>query len=236
MYSTDCFAGPSPRAKFPTITSRLTKGKVQPSLLFFRTSPATRSTSRFLSNPKILPPLTYEAVLCALQQLDDVEVYFADGECDPFAVELAGRLGAYVIGNDSDFVVLNSEGYKGFVPLDEMSWILPMTIPKAAELSEDLEWVSSKPKKQTVRNSFSGKSIVPPDDSSSALTLSYTYYTPAKLSSQLKIPISILPILGALILPMNRHRSRETITRYSLSVSSRCPAASRRSQRSCVPS
>ncbi|KAI0799969.1 hypothetical protein C8Q74DRAFT_1313806 [Fomes fomentarius] len=53
-------------------------------------------------------------------------VHFADEEGDPYAVALAGRLGAYVAGRDSDFVVLNAEGYKGYVPLDEMLWTLTL--------------------------------------------------------------------------------------------------------------
>jgi hypothetical protein len=44
--------------------------------------------------------------------VDEVDVKFAEGEADCYIVELAGKLGAYVMANDSDFVVLNSEGYK----------------------------------------------------------------------------------------------------------------------------
>lgn len=53
-------------------------------------------------------------------------VHFADEEGDPYAVALAGRLGTYVAGRDSDFVVLNADGYKGYVPLDEMLWTLTL--------------------------------------------------------------------------------------------------------------
>jgi hypothetical protein len=56
-----------------------------------------------------------------------VEIHFADEEGDPYAVELAGRLGGYVIGKDSDFVIFHSDGYKGYIPLDEMTWHRPFT-------------------------------------------------------------------------------------------------------------
>jgi hypothetical protein len=38
-------------------------------------------------------------------------VEIAEGEADAYIVTLAGKLGAYVIGNDSDFAVLHTEGY-----------------------------------------------------------------------------------------------------------------------------
>lgn len=43
---------------------------------------------------------------------DVVDVEFAEGEADPYMVALAGKLGAYVMANDSDFAVLHCEGYK----------------------------------------------------------------------------------------------------------------------------
>ena len=59
----------------------------------------------------ILPPLCYTTTLTALRALgDEVEIHFADEEGDPYMVELAARVGGYVLGQDSDFVVLNAEG------------------------------------------------------------------------------------------------------------------------------
>jgi hypothetical protein len=115
---------------------------VQHSTLFFRTSHATRMTPRFLNETRIIPPLVYAACTETLLQLSSqsharptsneessqlppnatIDVYFADREGDPFMVELAGRLGAYIASLDSDFVVLNVPGYRGYIPLDEMEW------------------------------------------------------------------------------------------------------------------
>ncbi|EEB97837.1 hypothetical protein MPER_02757, partial [Moniliophthora perniciosa FA553] len=88
------------------------------------TSSASRSTPRFLAESRIIPPLSYSATINTLlairESTDAVDLHFADEEGDAYAVELAGRLGAYVVGNDSDFVILNTEGYLGYAHLEEM--------------------------------------------------------------------------------------------------------------------
>jgi hypothetical protein len=113
--------GATPGLKFQTVVSRLTQSHVQPSLLFFRTSPASRSTPRFLHESRIIPPLLYSTCIHALgivlNKTDALEIHYADEEGDPYAVELAGRVGGFVVGNDSDFVVFNSDGYLGYVSL-----------------------------------------------------------------------------------------------------------------------
>jgi hypothetical protein len=102
--------GATPELKFQTIVSRLTQSHVQPSLLFFRTSPASRSTPRFLHESRIIPPLVYPTCIRALRTIletsDALEIHYADEEGDSYAVELAGRVGGFVVGNDSDFVIL----------------------------------------------------------------------------------------------------------------------------------
>src|SRR5260370_21502186 len=101
----------------------MTRSILQPSLLFFRTSNLSRATPRFLRENSILPPLCYATTLNALRSLNDaVEIYFADDEGDPFDVELAGRLKGYVTGRDSDYVILNSEGYAAYIPMDQIFW------------------------------------------------------------------------------------------------------------------
>lgn len=116
--------GAYPELKFETLISRAAEKFIQPSLLFFRTSVASRSTPRFLRESRIIPPLCYSVCIAALEKLsdtsDNLEVHYADEEGDPFAVELAGRIGGYVVGMDSDFVVLNSEDTKAIYPL--MRW------------------------------------------------------------------------------------------------------------------
>ncbi|OCH88004.1 PIN domain-like protein [Obba rivulosa] len=220
------FDGPYPSLKFPTLISRMTQTGIQGGLLFFRTSAAARSTPRFLHEMALLPPLVYDVCVRALQALISdpslrytgrLEIHFADEEGDPFAVALAGRLGAYVLGRDSDFVVLNTEGYKGYIPLEEVVWtgISGPTSPDASiysSLSKDVDGDEDedgfrrvrKPKarKRAEVDRRLGSGIIPPDstdDTLSDLTLTCEVYTPAALADHLELPASVLPLLGALV-------------------------------------
>lgn len=92
--------------------ARLQEPCVKPANLFFRTSQAARTTPRSLSENRIAPPLGYPALVSTLLAMEGVDVKFADGEADPCIITLAGELQAYAVGNDSDFIVLNSEGYR----------------------------------------------------------------------------------------------------------------------------
>src|ERR1700761_9692872 len=108
MWPTVIEPGPYHRSKFATSIIRAEQSTIQPSTLFFRTSRLSRATPRFLRENSILPPLYYAATLDALRSLDGtVQLYMADDEGDPFAVELAGRLRGYVTGRDSDYLILN---------------------------------------------------------------------------------------------------------------------------------
>lgn len=176
---------------------------IQPSLLFFRTSPLSRATPRFLRENSILPPLYYATTLDALRSLNDaVEIYFADDEGDPFAVELAGRLKGYVTGRDSDYVILNSEGYAGYVPMDQMFWSIESDGAGGGNQSEDdVGFVvarKNKPRGHANKASNSFQGIIPPD-ASGELSLSLVIYTSRGLASHLQISLSLLPLLAALI-------------------------------------
>jgi hypothetical protein len=151
----------------------------------------------------ILPPLYYAATLDALRSLNDaVEIYLADDEGDPFAVELAGRLKGYVTGRDSDFVVLNSEGYAGYIPMDQMFWSIESRGTEGESQSEDdagfVMARKNKARGHANKTSNSLQGIIPPD-TSGELSLSLVVYTPHGLASHLQISISLLPLLAALI-------------------------------------
>jgi len=180
---------------------------VHPAQLFFRTSPSSRSTGRFLNETRILPPLAYSACIYALgtlrSQLGGVglELHFADEEGDPYAVELAGRLGGYVLGNDSDFVILNSDGYRGYIPLDELVWVSAVAEDPTAVNDEDGEFQTvRKPKaKRKVPHNFRNLGGLLPPDNAEDLTLNFVSYRPQTLATHLNIPVSLLPLLGALV-------------------------------------
>ncbi|KAG2347530.1 PIN domain-like protein [Suillus weaverae] len=198
------FDGSAPELKIPTLISRLNHSSVERSLLFFRTSETSRSTPRFLHETRMIPPLAYHACLHALCEVassaDTLEVHFADEEGDPYAVELAGRLGAFVVGNDSDFVILNSGKYAGYIQLDDMLWAVPRSMD-AGSGDEDGEFRTvkkAKTKKKSVAQQGIRRGLIPPEHSTD-LTLSVSVYTPTALASHFKIPVTLLPLLGALV-------------------------------------
>ncbi|KAK7057509.1 XPG-I-2 domain-containing protein [Favolaschia claudopus] len=196
------FDGPCPSLKFPTQISRLTQSNISHSLIFFRTSTASRSSPRFLNESRILPPLSYSACLDALkaicQRTDAVSIHYADEEGDPYAVELAGRVGAFVVGTDSDFVILNAEGYRGYIPLDEMVWHVPAAEELPTFEDGDFQQVLKPKAKKKVANSAVSRGLIPPE-STSGLFLTFIAYRPTTLASHLNIPVTLLPLFGALV-------------------------------------
>lgn len=218
--------GPYPSLKIPTVIARTTQTNIQGGLLFFRTSAAARATPRFLHEVSMLPPLAYSVCVRTLSDFSSssqcdglLEVHFADEEGDPYAVALAGRLGAYVAGRDSDFVVLNAEGYRGYIPLDEMVWSAVSFSPAISRdgsvyssANGDMDEYTdeggfkivrkSKTRKRAAANHRVGRGLIPPNQSTGPdldLTLTVTVYTPASLATHLDLPVSLLPLLGALV-------------------------------------
>jgi hypothetical protein len=194
--------GPFPKPKFTTLTNRLVRSYIEPSLLFFRTSPTSRGTPRFLSEARIIPPLLYTACLHALHTISlttsVLEVHHADEEGDPYAVELAGRVDGYVAGLDSDYAILNVEGYLGYIPLDEMIWSdhLPDQEPIPDD-GDDFQVVKKPKGKKKIDPTF-WRGVTPPDVSR-GLTLSLVFYNPSSLASHLNLPVLLLPLLGSCV-------------------------------------
>ena len=258
VFGTDITLGPYPALKFPTLISRVTQTNIQSGLLFFRTSSIARSSPRFLHETAMLPPLAYAVCVNTLRRLASalsenqpdastkpLYLHFADEEGDPYAVALAGRLNAYVAGRDSDFIVLNAEGYLGYIPLDEMVWTLSTSLggglswdtegsiyssnvsvagdsqtPSLSGFGDDEDGFQTvkkgKGKKrrqaQTGQTQRAGRGILPPDalnvinpgsetspGTDAQLALSFTVYSPTTLATHLGIPVSVLPLLGALL-------------------------------------
>ncbi|GJJ08457.1 hypothetical protein Clacol_002675 [Clathrus columnatus] len=196
------FDGPAPPIKYRTLIARLQDSCVKPSNLFFRTSQAARTTPRSLAENRIAPPLGYTTIVSTLMAMDGVDVKFAEGEADPYIVTLAGKLQAYVIGKDSDFVVFNSEGYRGYIPLDELVWSIPAenggfqinadTIPN----DHDHDFQPVVKKKQRRQSPNDG--VLPPTHQSN-LVLLVSIYEPTLLAIHVDLPVPLLPLLGAII-------------------------------------
>ena len=145
-----------------------------------------------------MPPLYYVATLDALRSFGSaVQLYMADDEGDPFAVELAGRLRGYVTGRDSDYIILNVEGYAGYIPMDQMVWCVDSQgKDEESEILDDAGFVVSQRNKQRSNSHLQG--IISPD-TNDALSLSCVVYCPHGLAAHLQISISLLPLLAALI-------------------------------------
>jgi len=220
--------GPYRPSKFTTSANRMAQSIIQPSLLFFRTSPPSRATPRFLRENSILPPLCYAATLDALRSLNGaVEVHFADDEGDPFAVELAGRLKGYVTAQDSDFVILNSEGYAGYIPMDQMFWSIDhQEDGQDSQTQDDDGFVVARKNKargNTNDASISLQGIIPPD-TAGELSLSCVVYTPQDLASHFQISLSLLPLLAALVgndFTSDRHPTSKLFFDRNMTVSQR---------------
>lgn len=198
-------SGAYPDLKFPTVMSRLVQSQVQPAQLFFRTSPASRSSGRFLNENRILPPLACSTCIKTLESIRKetkaVDIHFADEEGDSYAVELAGRLGGYVISKDSDFVIFNTDGYKGYVPIDEMTWMVSLTSNEAPVDRDDDDFQKvrkNKSKRKTMTEQQASQGLVPPETGNN-LSLSFVSYNPQTLADHLAVPVALLPLLGALV-------------------------------------
>ncbi|KDQ16310.1 hypothetical protein BOTBODRAFT_173211 [Botryobasidium botryosum FD-172 SS1] len=192
------FDGASSFLKQPEIIARRTSSIITPGNLFFRTSPTSRTTPRFLAENRIKPPLLYSATVSALLDLQpDVRCTFAEREGDPYCVALAALEGALVASLDSDFLVLSAYGYAGYVPLDEMVWTeSPEEDPAAAQANgDDGEWVVATKRSGRSRGPGNG-GFIPPD---SFDTLSVSVYHPDVLANHLRLSPGFLPLLGALV-------------------------------------
>ena len=118
------------------------------------------------------------------------------GEADGVCAVLAERLGAYVMGQDSDFVILMGEGGgRGYVPFDGLSWFEGST-----EKNDD-EIPSAGDEFTTVSNTKIRRSrespLLPPTDYTNP-TLNLTYYPPSSLRVRLRIPSTVLPLFASL--------------------------------------
>lgn len=110
-----------------------------------------------------------------------------------------------MIGMDSDFVIFHSEGYKGYIPIDEMAWDIPPSDDHQASDDDGEFQTVKKPKAKRKIVSEVSQGLVPPTNVGPSL--SFTSYTPQALAEHLNIPVTLLPLLGALV---GNDFSRET--------------------------
>jgi hypothetical protein len=134
--------GPTPAAKHETVIQRYA-GPLRSSLLFYRTSPHSRSHKSYLAHQPILPPFLLQALIDTLKEYglhDGVQIFhLPEGEADAYCVALADELEGFVVGNDSDFAILGAKpagsagGYKGYIPIEMMQWQLQVAKTSTAD-------------------------------------------------------------------------------------------------------
>lgn len=108
--------------------------------LFYRTSVTSRSHPSFQRGEGVLPPFALPVLNEVLHReglRDGVQIFHvAEGEADGYCVSLAEELGAFVLGNDSDFGILGAStektGYRGYVPIEMVQWVLTEEEPASA--------------------------------------------------------------------------------------------------------
>lgn len=189
------FDGPISEIKSPVVVKRVQQSRIDGANLFFRTSSAARSSSRFLSLNRISVPFAKDTCVFALKSLhsEGVRCFFSDGEGDPDCVAWAAKHNGYVLAQDSDYLILNAQ-YKGYIPLNEALWIA--TLDNSGSNTDDDGFRKVRSKKAKSVRRLSGQCLNPPEDFDA---FSVTVYHPTKLAQTLKISPGLLPLLSSLL-------------------------------------
>jgi hypothetical protein len=196
----ELISGAPPPEKQNTILARFNEN-ITSTQLFYATSPASRSTQSFsrnsANNNSILPPFCSHVFIQALHDLDIKTHFVPLGEADGVCAVLAERLGSFVMGQDSDFVILMGEGGgRGYVPFDGLSWF-----EGSAEENDNKSPSAGGEEFTTVSNTkirrLRESPLLPPPDYTNP-TLNLTYYPPSALRVRLRIPSTVLPLFASL--------------------------------------
>lgn len=204
--------------------------------LFYATSVSSRSEPSFgrgYSTKPLLPPFASHAFIFALHRLGVVTHHVPSGEADSACVTMAERIGGYVLGQDTDFLILvgKSERVAGYVPLDMLSWI-------EGEVSEEEaqdDKLGQSPTK-TFRPAYGRRkkshtprqsSLLPPPNYHHA-TLVMTVIPPQTLRQRLRLPANYMALFASLV--GNDYTPPEALQRFyepSLDVCQRIEKAAR---------
>lgn len=187
--------GASPPEKHATQLERM-QGHVSTARMFYTISAATRSGPSFSRGSAILPPFAAPTFARALASLDVPVKFVPRGEADGACVVLADELGGYVLGKDTDFVVLSaaaSDRLKGYCPLDMLEWIegTPDAENEADGGSFTTVTTKQRPGRRTSR-------LLPPTRYNNPTLVLATYATPA-LCRLLRLPASTFPLFSSLL-------------------------------------
>lgn len=188
--------GPVLAEKIEESARRFQESFVNPSVLFYRTSPAGRSTTSFQNRISMIPSLIFPACLDALLSLksEGVECFFADGEADPECAGLAAHYGGYVLAQDSDYLIFNA-AHKGYITLDDLVWTVPSASEGLSVEDDDdgFQTVSRTKKRVPIEPAGISRGLIPPSD---FLSLTVSIYHPETLAASLKIGTGLLPLIA----------------------------------------
>lgn len=199
--------GSAPPGKHETIVARLNEN-INRAQLFYTTSPASRSSPSFSRYSSMLPPFCSHVFTQALADMGIETLFVPLGEADGVCVVMAEQRGGFVLGQDSDFVILVGEGGKGrgYVPFEMISWYESEDQEESGTgLSTNQTDARLDPGFTTVSNrrGHHGRQtrespLLPPLDARRPI-LSLTVYPPAALRQRLRLPSNVLPLFGALV-------------------------------------
>ncbi|WVW78282.1 hypothetical protein I302_100235 [Kwoniella bestiolae CBS 10118] len=205
------FDGAAPPEKHQTILSRASE-KLLSCQLFYTTSVPSRSSSSFSKNKVVLPFFASHTFIYALHRLN-VQTHFVPfGEADGVCVSMAEKVGGYVFGRDSDFVILiaRTERVKGYVPIDMLNWIEGQDTtntntykPPGARQADTFQPVHNGRSRNfsgsgSTPNHMNRQSSLIPSSSLKNPTLVITYIPPQALRHRLRIPSTHLPLFASL--------------------------------------
>ncbi|OCF58649.1 hypothetical protein L486_03139 [Kwoniella mangroviensis CBS 10435] len=204
------FDGAAPPEKHQTILSRASE-KLLSCQLFYTTSIPSRSSPSFSKNKVVLPFFASHTFTYALHRLGVKTHFVPTGEADGVCVSMAEKVGGYVFGRDSDFVILmgRTERVRGYVPIDMLNWIEGPsnnnTDQPPGARANGSEQDSFRPVHNGRRNmngptsNFMNKqSSLIPSSTLKNPTLVITYIPSQALRHRLRIPSTHLPLFASL--------------------------------------
>ncbi|GAA5967962.1 hypothetical protein JCM3765_005560 [Sporobolomyces pararoseus] len=111
--------GPFDSAKLPTVIDRSTQSLAR-TITYMKSGDGARLQGPLKKGASRLPPFTHQVVSAVLEELN-VTSHVAEGEGDSPTAELAQRRNGFLVSNDSDYFIFNSQ-CRGYVPLNSISY------------------------------------------------------------------------------------------------------------------
>lgn len=192
--------GASPPEKHATLLSRMQQS-VETARLFYTTRPESRSTpSGQRGGNSLLPPFTSQTFAAALRSMGVDTRFTPRGEADGVCVALAAQVGGYVMGRDTDFVILASsaDGMKGYIPLDMIEWTEGSPAPASSQESSDNGFMTVAPGRRQRAGKRPQSRLLPPHHLRNSTLVLPTFTAPA-LARRLRLPLAMLPLLASLV-------------------------------------